>query len=223
MSNDVIAQAPTTPTHGSDMAGTELRFGSQFTPTRFHSSTAFGLAAGLWMGGTLPNRPICWHLMEDNSGTLRFSTEESGAFIDFSHWNKMMTIQMTTNSGQTYGDAATFKTLLMIQDDTEPVMRFCGKFFANELNVNTNVSFCDYVFLPDYPLMPLLILEQYIKMYHHLPEIPRASEVEENGIDVSNMLVLQMKKIEELTLYTIQQQHLIEELQERLAILEGNE
>ena len=62
----------------------------------------------------------------------------------------------------------------------------------------------DYVFEPGYNLRPLQEVEAYIAENKHLPEIPSAAEVEQNGLDVSDMNNLLLKKIEELTLYIIE-------------------
>ena len=70
----------------------------------------------------------------------------------------------------------------------------------------------DYVFEKAYVLPSLLDLEAYIKENKHLPEVPSAREVEENGLDLGTNQSLLLKKIEELTLYIIQQNKEIKEL-----------
>ena len=79
----------------------------------------------------------------------------------------------------------------------------------------------DYVFSQNHMLMPLGELKTFINKNSHLPEIPSAQEVEENGVNVAEMQKLLLKKIEELTLYTVEQQRLIEELQEKIERLEN--
>ncbi len=64
----------------------------------------------------------------------------------------------------------------------------------------------DFVFEPTYKLMPLSQVEQYILANKHLPDVPSAKEVAENGIDVASMDATLLQKIEELTLYTIEQE-----------------
>jgi predicted RNase H-like nuclease (RuvC/YqgF family) len=66
------------------------------------------------------------------------------------------------------------------------------------------------VFKKNYKLPSLKETERYIKQNGHLPEIPAASAIEENGLSIGEMLTLQMKKIEELTLHIIEQQKQIE-------------
>jgi hypothetical protein len=68
----------------------------------------------------------------------------------------------------------------------------------------------DYVFQRGYRLRPLSEVEQYINQYHHLPEVPSAEEVEKNGVDVGDSQATLLKKIEELTLYVIEQNKKVE-------------
>lgn len=79
-----------------------------------------------------------------------------------------------------------------------------GRLWATELNVYHEGDFPDYVFASDYELRPLAALENYINAEGHLPNIPTAEEVAENGINVSSLQVAQLEKIEELTLYVIE-------------------
>ncbi len=91
-----------------------------------------------------------------------------------------------------------------------------GKMIAEEVDIELQSSWPDYVFQPDYELKTLEQLEQYINTHGHLPDVPTAKQVEENGISLGEMNVLLLKKIEELTLYVIQQQKEIESLKEML-------
>ena len=67
----------------------------------------------------------------------------------------------------------------------------------------------------NYKLKPLEEVENYIKQNGRLPEIPSAKEVETNGADLGELVKLQMQKIEELTLYIIEQNKRIEALEKR--------
>lgn len=73
-------------------------------------------------------------------------------------------------------------------------------------------DWADYVFADDYKLMPLEQVEKFVKENNHLPNVPSAVEVVESGIDVAKMDAKLLEKIEELTLYIIQQQKEINEL-----------
>ncbi len=70
----------------------------------------------------------------------------------------------------------------------------------------------DYVFEDDYNLRSLEEIEKFIQANNHLPEIPSAKEIEENGVKLGKMNALLLKKIEELTLHTIQQSKEIRDL-----------
>tara|TARA_B110000459_G_scaffold199657_1_gene246678 strand:- start:1312 stop:2202 length:891 start_codon:yes stop_codon:yes gene_type:complete len=89
----------------------------------------------------------------------------------------------------------------------------CGKIRATEVKVNAASEWCDYVFEEDYDLRDLSEVDAFIKKNKHLPEIPSAEVVDAEGIEVSAMMVLMMKKIEELTLYTIEQEKRINQLE----------
>ncbi len=78
---------------------------------------------------------------------------------------------------------------------------------------STPGSFPDYVFKPDYSLMPLDQLASYIKTNGHLPNIPKAAEVEANGQDLGLIQQKLLEKIEELTLYTIEQEKRLDEFE----------
>lgn len=81
-------------------------------------------------------------------------------------------------------------------------------------------GWADYVFDEKYALMPLSEIERFIHANHHLPNIPSASEVETNGLDIGTMQVKMMEKIEELTLYMIELSKENERLNERIKTLE---
>jgi hypothetical protein len=81
-----------------------------------------------------------------------------------------------------------------------------------KVEVAVTNGWADYVFDEGYKLTPLNELEQFIKKFKHLPEVPSESEVLKDGIELKAMNILLLKKIEELTLYTIEQQKSIEEM-----------
>lgn len=81
-------------------------------------------------------------------------------------------------------------------------------------NITLNVP--DYVFEPDYNLCPLNQLENYIKENRHLPGIPSAKEVDTNGLDLAEMNLQLLKKVEELTLYILEQNKKLNQLKDRL-------
>jgi hypothetical protein len=87
-----------------------------------------------------------------------------------------------------------------------------GTIHAEEVKVDLNVPAPDYVFEPDYHLPTLAETETYIKENKHLPEVPSAKQMEEEGLNLKEMNLLLLKKVEELTLYLIEQKKDIREL-----------
>jgi hypothetical protein len=88
-----------------------------------------------------------------------------------------------------------------------------GSMVCEELVVKLRASWADYVFAPDYTLMKLSDVKTYIAANSHLPGVPAACEIAENGVATGEMLAIQMKKIEELTLYLIQMEERIKQLE----------
>lgn len=78
----------------------------------------------------------------------------------------------------------------------------------------------DYVFKPDYGLPSLKSVAAYIKANRHLPDMPSADSVAKNGIDLGNNQAQLLKKIEELTLYSISQDKALEAQGRKLETLE---
>lgn len=102
-----------------------------------------------------------------------------------------------------------------------------GSIRAREIKVEA-AGWADYVFEEGYKIWSLESLEDFIKKNKHLPEIPNETEVKAGGIALGDMNVKLLKKIEELTLYLIEQNKLnveqfkkIEEQNKRIAILES--
>lgn len=91
-----------------------------------------------------------------------------------------------------------------------------GKIHAEEVIIDLSVPAADYVFNSDYSLMPLHKVEAFVKTNKHLPEIPSAAEVKEKGLSMGEMQNKLLQKIEELTLYVIEQQKQIEELKAQI-------
>lgn len=92
-----------------------------------------------------------------------------------------------------------------------------GTILTKEVIVSTASSYWpDYVFEKDYNLMSLSDLTKYIQENKHLPDISSASEIEKDGIPVGEMQKKQMAKIEELTLYIIQLEKRISDLEAKI-------
>ncbi|MEP3387833.1 MAG: hypothetical protein ABJO02_06580 [Reichenbachiella sp.] len=86
---------------------------------------------------------------------------------------------------------------------------------ANRFISNTN-TYADFVFEDDYRLAPLSEVEAYIEENNHLPDIPSEAEARKNGVDLQDMQAKLLQKIEELTLYVIEQNKQLEKQNKRI-------
>jgi hypothetical protein len=97
-----------------------------------------------------------------------------------------------------------------------------GKIHTQEVIINLSGPLADYVFNKNYKLMPLNRVEEYVNANNHLPEMPSASEVSKNGLSMGEMQNKLLQKVEELTLYSIQQQKEIQALHSEIDALKSN-
>ena len=95
-------------------------------------------------------------------------------------------------------------------------LRITGTLTANGSN------FPDYVFEPSYRLLRLEEVADHIRQYGHLPNVPSAEEVSERGLDMVKMQKLLFEKVEELTLYAIEQHTRVQALEERIRELQSS-
>lgn len=95
-----------------------------------------------------------------------------------------------------------------------------GNILAKQIKVKTDITVPDYVFEPDYNLKSLQETEDYVKINKHLPEMPSASEIGKKGLDVAEMNLLLLKKIEELTLHLIENERKRNDLEKKMSTLE---
>jgi len=97
-----------------------------------------------------------------------------------------------------------------------------GTITSKEVKVTLD-GWSDFVFNKDYELKDLSEVESFIEEKNHLPDIPSEKEVLENGIQVGEMNAKLLQKIEELTLYLIEQNKEIKVLKEKIEKLETAE
>lgn len=93
----------------------------------------------------------------------------------------------------------------------------------------TTLNVPDFVFEPEYELLSLDGLKSYVGQHGHLPDVPSAAEIASDGLDMTDMQLRLLRKVEELTLYVLQQhEHAaeqrkkIDELERKLASLESS-
>lgn len=91
-----------------------------------------------------------------------------------------------------------------------------------KIAVHNSINWADYVFEPTYKRMTLPELDAYVKENKHLPNIPSAKEVAAEGFEVTDMTNRLLEKVEELTLYMIEQEKVISELKSEVEALKTN-
>ena len=111
-----------------------------------------------------------------------------------------------------------FENLIVVKDhEDNKVLQLNndGLLRAREIKVD-QATWADYVFQPNYELMPLNKLKEFIAQNGHLPNVPSAEKIESDGVNLGETARITMEKVEELTLYLIEQQEQLEEQKELL-------
>lgn len=94
-----------------------------------------------------------------------------------------------------------------------------GQIHAKEVQIDLK-NWPDFVFEEDYDLQPLREIALFIKTHGHLPNIPSATQVEDEGVYLGKMNALLLQKIEELTLHLIEKDEQINRLNQKFESLE---
>jgi hypothetical protein len=141
-------------------------------------------------------------------------------------------VSVTTNSSGGSGDGTVWTEANSVASYTGNVavgtatvpsgyqMAIDGKLISEEVKVQLSGTWPDYVFAQGYDLPTLEEVEQHIKEKGHLVNIPSAAEVAANGIEIGHMNKLLLEKIEELTLYILEQEKKQKNLEKRIKTLE---
>lgn len=91
-----------------------------------------------------------------------------------------------------------------------------GGILCTEVKILHTTNWPDYVFAPDYRKMPLQELKIFIQQHNHLPNMPAAEVVHAEGFEIAGMQKKLLEKVEELTLYILEQQQEIDGLRKQL-------
>lgn len=182
-------------------------------------------------------------MIVSNSGKLGIGTLTPNGEMQFSNnynTKKIVLWEDAANDHQFYGfgtNAGTlryqsnndhvFYSATSATDSKETLRIFKSGGIQTDKVVLNIGSFPDYVFDKSYKLMPLEEVAAYINTNKHLPNIPSEKEMIASGLDVTKLSTKMVEKIEELTLYTIQQnekikaqEQMIESLMKRLEQIE---
>ncbi|MDO6746276.1 hypothetical protein [Gilvimarinus sp. 1_MG-2023] len=191
-----------------DVAGNETNFfvrdvtnGStlpfRIRPSAPSNSVYIDTDGDIGLGTSSPDAPLEVSSSESfNFFRLTATGAAPNASVDFTYTDAAAEGELRINIVD--GDAQEFA----LDDDGN--LTIMGSLTAN------GSVFPDYVFADDYVLMPLNEVQAFIEKNRHLPNVPSAKEIEADGLNMTDMQKLIMEKVEELTLYTIQQQETIE-------------
>jgi hypothetical protein len=154
------------------------------------------------------------------SGDIVLQTAASGAAgSTISSWN---TVTMLNNGNVGIGTTSPGDYKLKVNGKincTELVVSLGGLISREEGGEEGEIEWPDYVFAEDYNLQSLDEVASYIEQNKRLPEMPSAAEVAENGVNIGEINALLLKKVEELTLYILQQNGDMQALKEEVRLL----
>ncbi len=126
-------------------------------------------------------------------------------FLQTANASGVLTTAMSINATQNVGIGTT-------TPDAKLTVK--GTIHAEEVKVDLNVPGPDYVFEADYPLQTLEETRAYIEKNKHLPGIPSSAEMQQNGVNLLEMNMKLLEKVEELTLHLIEMKEEIQQLKQ---------
>ena len=166
-----------------------------------------------------------------NAQMSLINTTADGASAIKLQYNEGITFH-TTNNGGSAGSAFSSERVRITPGGdvaigtTDPLgykLAVNGSVVATSITVKLYANWPDYVFRPTYHLPSLATVKAYIDRNQHLREMPTEQEVKDNGINLGQIVQIQTKKIEELTLYLIEKDKQVEQLQEQVKQLRKDE
>jgi hypothetical protein len=169
--------------------------------------------------------------VENNVGTIYepFKVLGDGRVIASMKDNSATALLIQNSSGNPTYDAfkvsATGKTQIGDHpSNTHPdaMLAVKGKIVCSDFYVTSAATdWADFVFANNYRLRDLLEVKRFYIENKHLPDVPTAEEIKEKGINLGQMSVIQMQKIEELTIYMVQMKEEIEQLKSENTLLKS--
>ncbi|MEM0996945.1 MAG: hypothetical protein AAGN35_07695 [Bacteroidota bacterium] len=180
----------------------------------------------LYIGSPGGSQPLTWGAYPTSDQGFRARTENyKSAQITYNPWTNKIVFDFTENVSSGVGSPVEFKKRILeissgeltnnkprivmggssnnTTNHDDALLHVNGEAIARAVLV-TDLNWSDFVFEDDYALRSLAEVEAFIEENGHLPDIPSAEEVEENGVSLGDMDARLLQKVEELTLYLIE-------------------
>jgi len=174
----------------------------------------------------------------DTPGKFGFGTRTPSSTVEVRNSTSITAFKASSYSGtgiiaeSVRGTALQVNGTLLVSSSTGPAgnLNVEGTISTNNFSSNncyvrgqirgqevvvTMIGWPDYVFEKEYKLMPLSVVKDSVNKYKHLPGIPSMDDILKNGANVGDVQALLLKKIEELTLYTISLQEQVDQLKSK--------
>ncbi|HQF54616.1 MAG TPA: hypothetical protein PK208_05835 [Fibrobacteria bacterium] len=194
--------------HSANLTGANLPGGPYLSISGGDVSGGLGVAGGIWVRPSSDRSkvlPSLWGASFGGISMIQAPNDEG--VVAYGYWGSSAVFSVVRRH---YVESASRDTPF---DANSPDFWVDGSgvTHANELHIGSRIvmngiaesDVADYVFEPDYQLMSLSEVEAFTKANKHLPEVPSAKEMTENGVDMAAMNMVLLKKVEELTLHAI--------------------
>lgn len=180
---------------------------------------------GLWTyasdGSNNGGSVIYSNIMGDLLFSLKPTTGSSSGILDDTFIKNNIKFRINNDGKVVIGTAPEWSTSYMTWPGSYKLYVETGILTEKvRVALKTTANWADFVLGPSYSLMPLRDVKKFIQVNNHLPGIPSAKILVQTGLDLAEMQSMQMAKIEELTLYIIDLNEKIADLENRLSQIE---
>nr|NQU89282.1 hypothetical protein [Bacteroidota bacterium] len=203
-----------TPQATLDVSGDIIGLSARFKTDNYHSlnigKAIYGNNLGVWGSSYIG---FNMYREIDNSWKTEYDSFSNGGAMIYGTVGGSIVFTCVQNDQSVSGQQILNED--QIKNKAKMILQGDGLLKANEIEIQLDV-WSDYVFNEDYNLPELKEVEIFIKENKHLPDVPSEAEVLEDGVNLGEMDAILLKKIEELTLYLIEQQKEIDVLKEKV-------